>query len=86
MEISEIRERIADKLSSDETHDLWNEHLDETNPANYGYELDSVYVDMKDIFVDVPARTFTFKTLDPSRMGAAGDAVASPNSRRFVLA
>jgi len=64
MDINDIRERISDKLSSVETHELWGDILQDTTPGNYGFEVDSVSVEKKDIWVDVPERTFTFKNLD----------------------
>jgi len=64
MDIDDIRESISEKLSSVETHELWGDILQETNPANYGFEVDYVSVEKKDIWVDVPNRTFTFKNLE----------------------
>ena len=37
--------------------------MQETNPANYGYEVDSVLAERNDIWVDVPPRTFAFTGL-----------------------
>jgi len=74
MDIDDIRESISNNLSSVETHELWGDILQETNPANYGFEVDYVSVEKKDIWVDVPNRTFTFKNLElqfSARLGAS---------------
>jgi hypothetical protein len=76
MDINDIRTSISDNFSSFETHELWEDILQETNPANYGFEVDDVSVDKKDIWVDVPNRTFTFQNLYLSfsvRLGASND-------------
>ena len=64
MDINDIRESISDNLSSVMTHELWDDILQETNPANYGFEVDYVSVEKNDIWVDVPNLTFTFKNLE----------------------
>ena len=64
MDINDIRNRISEKLSSVETHELWDDILPNTNPANYGFEVDCVSIEKEDIWVDVPSRTFTYKNLD----------------------
>ena len=74
MDINDIRKSISDNLSSVETHELWGDILQETNPANYGFAVDDVSVEEKDIWVDVPNRTFTFKSLYlwfSARLGAS---------------
>lgn len=74
MEIDQIREQISEGLSNDIF--LWDDILQETNPANYGYEVDTANVDIRDIWVDVPKRTFTFKNLTlyfSVRLGASND-------------
>lgn len=63
MSIDKIRDGICDSLCSIEGHNLWDEILEETCPANYGFEVESVVVKQNDIWVDVPERTFTFKNL-----------------------
>jgi hypothetical protein len=63
MSIDEIRDGICDSLCSIEGHNLWDKILEETYPANYGFEVESVVVKRNDIWVDVPERTFTFKNL-----------------------
>ena len=63
MHINEIRDGICENLGSIECHSLWDDLLQETNPANYGYEVDSVWVQRNDIWVVVPNRSFTFKNL-----------------------
>ena len=63
MHINEIQDGICKNLGSIDSHSLWDDLLQETNPANYGYEVDSVWVQRNDIWVDVPNRTFTFKNL-----------------------
>jgi len=74
MDINDIRVSISDSLSSVQTHELWGDILQETNPANYGFEVDYVSVEKKDIWVDVPNRTFTFKDIElqfSARLGAS---------------
>jgi hypothetical protein len=63
MHIDEIRDCICEYLGSIDGYSLWDDLLQETNPANYGYEVGSVLVQRNDIWVDVPNRTFTFKNL-----------------------
>jgi len=63
MHINEIQDGICKNLGSIDSHSLWDDLLQETNPANYGYEVDSVWVQRGDIWVDVPNRAFTFKNL-----------------------
>lgn len=63
MHIDEIRENICESIGSIEGHRLWEDILQETTPANYGFEVDSVLVEKKDFWVDVPNGTFTFKNL-----------------------
>jgi hypothetical protein len=66
MHLDKVRDGICDSLSSGDGHSLWDEILQETCPANYGFEVESVFVDRNDIWVDVPRRTFTFKNLELS--------------------
>jgi hypothetical protein len=63
MDINEIRDAICDNLSSVDGHSLWDDILEGTSPANYGFEVECVSVERNDIWVDVPNRTFTFKNL-----------------------
>ena len=63
MEINFIREKLADKLGSTEVYDVWVDILQDTNPGNYGVEDIEINVDVNDIWVDIPERTFNFKIL-----------------------
>lgn len=63
MHLDEIRDGICESICSIEGHKLWDEILQETCPANYGFEVESVLVELNDIWVDVPKRTFNFKNL-----------------------
>jgi len=76
MEIDTIREKIADALCSPEACAEWNEILEETSPGHYGINDTDVYAEMKDIWVDVPNRTFEFKNTSLSlnlRLMASSD-------------
>jgi len=64
MHLDEIRDGICESICSIEGHNLWDEILQETCPANYGFEVESVLVERNDIWVDVPKRTFNFKNLE----------------------
>lgn len=59
MQIDEIREQIAVIISTDMS--IWDDVLNDTSPGNYGCEDWEAEVDFNDIFVDIPARTFTVK-------------------------
>jgi len=88
MDINDIRTSISNKLYSVETHELWDDILQETSPANYGFEVDVVSVDKQDVWVDVPNRTFTFKNLDLSfsvRLGASNDRDGYDEDFQFKL-
>ena len=77
MSIDEIREKLAEELSSPETCVIWiDDILYDTTPGHYGIEDLHVSVAMKDIWVDIPQRTFTFKNVDLSfsaRLGGSSD-------------
>jgi len=76
MHIDEIRERLADKLSSAEEIVNWIDLLQDTSPGHYGIEDVDIDVSSKDIWVDVPKRQFTFKNANVSfsaRLGASSD-------------
>ena len=66
MEINLIRERISDNIYSSETHDIWVNILQETSPANYGVENIHIDLRIKDIWVELPKRTFTYKNAELS--------------------
>ena len=58
MEIERMREIISDKLAVYP----WEVDVEiETNPGNYGLEDIHIDAGTKDIWVEVPKRTFTFK-------------------------
>lgn len=58
MDIDKMREIIADKLYAYP----WESDVEiETSPANYGMEEIYPQLGKKDIWIDVPKRTFTFK-------------------------
>ena len=59
MEIDEIRNQIAEKLSND--FDVWNDVINNTSPGNYGCDYWEAEVDYNDVYVDVPRRTFNVK-------------------------
>ena len=63
MHLDEIRDGICESLGSVKGDSLWDNILQETCPANYGFEVASVIADRNDIWVDVPNLTFTFKNL-----------------------
>jgi len=76
MHIDEIREKVADKLSSAEEMMSWIDLLQDTSPGHYGIEDVDVDVSAKDIWVDVPKREFSFKNASISfsaRLGASSD-------------
>lgn len=76
MEIESIREKIVEKLDSGETIELWFQVLNDTTPGHYGVEDIDVNIKSEDIWVDVPARTFSFKKLSLSfkaRLWASND-------------
>jgi hypothetical protein len=88
MDINDIRTSISDKFSSVVAYELWEDIMQETNPANYGFEIDDVSVDKKDIWVDVPNRTFTFQNLYLSfsvRLGASNDRDGYDENFQFNL-
>ena len=59
MQIDEIREQIAELISTD--MDIWNDVLNDTSPGNYGCNHWDAEIDYNDIFVNIPERTFTVK-------------------------
>ena len=76
MSIDSIREQIADLLNSVSEYDSWVEILEQATPAPYGVNDISVNVDYRDIWVDVPRKTFDFKNLEISfnlRLGGSND-------------
>jgi hypothetical protein len=76
MEINLIREKIVEKLSSLEEYDNWVNILQDTNPANYGVDAIEVHVEINDIWVDIPKKTFTFKNANLTfyaRLGGSND-------------
>lgn len=60
MIIDEIREKIAEAMSSD-CEEIWTGILDHSSPGNYGMENLMFSIDLNDISVDIPANTFSFK-------------------------
>jgi hypothetical protein len=60
MIIDEIREKIAEAMSSD-SDEIWANILDRTSPGNYGMENLMFSIDLNDISVDIPDNSFTFK-------------------------
>jgi hypothetical protein len=76
MDIDLIREKLADKLCSAEENINWIDILQDTSPGNYGVEDVYVDVSMKDVWVDIPERTFSFKNTNLSfsaRLGGSSD-------------
>lgn len=58
MTIEQIREKLAIEIAH---HALWLDQLNDTEPGNYGVEDWDVYLESKDIWVDIPSKTFNFK-------------------------
>ena len=58
--LDEIRDQIVSSMNMN-SDEIWWKILDDTNPAHYGVEDISFYVDINDVWVNVPERTFTFK-------------------------
>jgi hypothetical protein len=76
MDINIAREKIADKLSSDEVFGKWVTILGDSNPANYGVNEAEVNIGKNDIWVDMPSKTFTFKNAElvfNVRLGGSSD-------------
>ena len=76
MEIDLIREKLADRLCSADECINWMNLLDDTSPGNYGVEDVDVHVTMKDVWVDIPKRSFEFKNANLSfsaRLGGSSD-------------
>lgn len=83
MEIERMREIILDKLGVYP----WEMDVEiETSPANYGLEDIHIDVTTKNIWVEVPKRTFTFKGELSffARLGASGKSGYSENFRKEV--
>lgn len=59
MHIDEIREKIAEAISTD--MGIWDDVLNDTTPGNYGCDHWEAEIDFNDIFVDIPAKTFNVK-------------------------
>jgi hypothetical protein len=73
MNIEEIREQLAYKIS---TNEIWDEKTNETEPGNYGCDDVEAEVLSSNIFVDIPNGTFTFKNAVYSfsaRIGSSND-------------
>lgn len=60
MTIDEIREQIATAMNK-RCDEIWFRVLDNTTPGHYGVEDIGFLIDMKDVWVDVPAKMFTFR-------------------------
>lgn len=76
MDINLIRKKIADNIYSSETHDIWVNILQHTSPANYGVEDIHIDVSIRNIFVEIPKRAFTFKNAKLSfnaRLGGSSE-------------
>lgn len=76
MKIDEVRESIANRLGSYDVFDLWAEVLDNSTPGHYGINDLEVSLSYQDIFVDIPANSFTFKDARMSvslRLGGSSD-------------
>jgi hypothetical protein len=58
MNFDEIREKISASLHS---HLNWYDILSDTTPGHYGIDDLDFDISIADIWVDIPARTFTFK-------------------------
>lgn len=56
MKLDEIREQIAESICND--MNTWDEVLSDTSPGNYGCDHWDAEVDYRDIFVDIPKKTF----------------------------
>lgn len=83
MEIEEMRETILDKLGVYP----WEMDVEiETSPGNYGLEDIHIGTTTKNIWVEVPKRTFTFQgeLSFTARLGASGKSGYSENFRKKV--
>ena len=75
MSIDKIREQIATSMDVDGIETWWS-ILDDTTPGHYGVDDVEFQIDINDIWVDIPKKTFTFKdgTLSFSaRLGASSE-------------
>lgn len=73
MNIDEIREQLAFKISTDM---IWNEKTSDTNPGNYVCDDVEAELSAEDVYVDIPNLTFTFKNAKYSfsaRIGGSRD-------------
>lgn len=59
MHLDEIREQIAELISTD--IEIWNDVLNNTSPGNYGCNHWDAEIDYNDIFVNIPERKFSIK-------------------------
>ncbi len=59
MEIENIREYISIELGM---YSEWADELNDTSPGHYGVESWDAEIMPKDIWVDIPNRTFSFKS------------------------
>jgi len=66
MKIDLIRDKLVDSLCSADACINWINLLDDTNPGHYGVEDVDVDVSMKDIWVDIPEKSFKFKNANLS--------------------
>jgi hypothetical protein len=75
MDIKTAREKIADKLSSEEDS-KWVNILQDTSPANYGVENIELNIGIENIWVEMHLQTFTFKNAElifSARLGGSSD-------------
>ena len=76
MRIDVIRKKLAEKLKSSDTYNIWIDILQHTNPANYGVEDIEINIDFNDIWVEVREKTFAFKKSElifNARLGGSGE-------------
>jgi len=76
MDINTAREKIAEKLSSGESFEGWADVLDDATPGNYGVNDAEVNIGVDNIWVDMRAKTFTFKDAEfvfNVRLGGSSD-------------
>lgn len=75
MTIDEIREQIASALAED-AQEQWYSILDDTSPGHYGLEDFEVEIESRNVWVDIPSKTFSFKNIRISftaRLGASSE-------------
>lgn len=74
MDLDVIREKVADEICN--AYTIWGEKLNDTMPGHYGADGIEIQLDMENVYVDVPNRSFTFTNAQfdfDLRLGATND-------------